>query len=172
MAIEDFTPTLKALAQMDIDAISSYDQAIEAIKDRGIARRLQEFKEDHVRHVEELSAVIRTYGETPPDFSRDVKGFLMEGLTKVVSKLGTTPALKAMRLNEKLTNRKYREALEKKMPDDLRRLIEQNYGDEQRHLHYLEEIAVEERSDVEDPTLRHRQAKKRDDEEPVSGEWT
>lgn len=72
MAQADFLESLEALVQLDHDAVQAYDQAIERIDHIGIASQLTEFRQDHERHITDLSALIQRYGGTPPERSRDL----------------------------------------------------------------------------------------------------
>lgn len=131
------TDTLRALAQLDIDATYAYNQAIDAIDHPQIRARLIEFRADHERHITDLSACLRQLGAEPPERSRDFKGFLIEGFTAIRSMTGTEGALKAMQGNEETTNKAYREALSAELPADVRALVQRNYEDEWRHLAYI-----------------------------------
>ncbi len=124
------------LAQLDIDAVHAYEQAISNIDDATIATSLKTFQEDHKRHITSLSVEIKRLGETPPE-DKDIKGFLISGFTAVRSLTGTEGALKAMKTNEELTTKTYHNALEEGLPSSIRELIERNYSDEQRHLAYI-----------------------------------
>jgi rubrerythrin len=128
---------LSSLAQLDIDAEHAYGQAIDEIKEVAIRDRLSEFREDHKRHVAELIVAIRELGETPPEYKRDTKGFLMEGFTAIRSKTGTEGALKAMRSNEKTTSKTCEKARSWEVPQSVKALIEKNCADERRHLEYV-----------------------------------
>lgn len=127
---------LIALAQLDVDAVLAYEQALKNIDDgeTAILEALESFKADHVRHIDDLSEVVRGLGETPPEFSRDLKGLVIEGMTALMSKVGTRSALLAMTQNEMLTNSSYKAALEMEMPRAAKLVIERNYADEQRHI--------------------------------------
>lgn len=129
---------ISSLVHLDIDAEHAYNQAIDEIKEASIRGRLIEFRDDHKRHVAELSVAIRELGETPPEHKRDTKGFLIEGFTAIRSKTGTEGALKAMRANEKTTTKTYDKARSWDVSPALKTLIEKNYGDEKRHLDYIE----------------------------------
>jgi uncharacterized protein (TIGR02284 family) len=141
MEKKEIVKLLEALAHVDIDAWHAYGQAMEKIEDAlEIRRKLEEFRDDHRRHVTDLSGKIVDLGGNPPEFSKDFKGYLIEGFTALRSISGTQGALAAMRSNEQLTNRKYAKALEEKgLPSDIRDLLERDYADEQRHLHYVED---------------------------------
>jgi rubrerythrin len=51
--------------------------------------------------------------------------------------LGAKGLLVAMIANEMLTNGTYQTALELPCPDEVRKLLERNFADEQRHLRWL-----------------------------------
>lgn len=126
------------LAQLDIDAVYAYSEAISKEEMPDIKDKLTEFMRDHERHANELSKIIRANGEKPPEYTQDFKGHLIEGFTRVRSAIGSNGALKAMRTNEKITNATYERALEYSMPEALRELILQNRDDERRHLEFIE----------------------------------
>jgi uncharacterized protein (TIGR02284 family) len=130
---------LNELIQLDYDALHAYKQAIEKIDDTIARLDLEAFQADHERHVVDLAAAVRTLGGEPECTGRDLKGFLLEGLTALRSVTGTMGALKAMRMNEKLTNRSYERALEAKLPPAARDVVLRNREDERRHLAAIEQ---------------------------------
>lgn len=129
---------LTKLAQLDIDAVEAYNQAIESIDNTKLHQAISRFRDDHIRHIDELSAAIHALGEEPPKRTQDIKGFLIEGFTAIRSATGLEGALKAMRTNEKLTNNAYEDALSWELPPDIKALIEKNRSDEKRHLDFIE----------------------------------
>lgn len=122
---------------LDYDAITAYEEAIEACDSQDIKDQLTLFKGDHERHVKELSAMVRQFGGEPAERG-DIKGFFIQAFTKIVSH-GDRSALMAMRGNELLTNKSYEKALENELPDEVKALLERNLEDERRHLHWIEQ---------------------------------
>jgi uncharacterized protein (TIGR02284 family) len=139
MHSQDIIDRLSSLMQLDIDASYAYGQAIDNIKDPAIKNELIMFRDDHERHITDLSLAITNLGGTPPARSRDFKGFLIEGFTALRSMMGTEGALKAMQGNEQLTNKMYSNALSLDLSPAVRDIVERNYRDEQRHLAYINE---------------------------------
>jgi len=139
-ALEDAIKTLNALIRLDVDAVSAYSQAIDNIHDAEVRSRLVSFRADHERHMTELAAEVDALGGSPPKISPDVKGYLLEGFTAIRSLTGIEGALKAMKVNEALTNRQYQRSLERNLPDRARSIVRRNYEDEQRHLRYVEQV--------------------------------
>lgn len=126
------------LMKVDIDAVHAYDQAIENTDLISVREQLAEFREEHEHHVANLRTLTEAFDVVPPDQSQSVRGFFMEGFTALRSLTGVEGALRAMKSNEELTNRKYREALAQAFPPKTRELLERNYEEEQKHLLFIE----------------------------------
>lgn len=136
---EEIYDNIKDLIQLDVDAVQAYEQALKKIDKSDIYDRIESFKDDHQRHIDDLSTYLIDNGREVPKLSPDLKGLLIEGFTSIRSITGTDGALKAMESNEKLTNKKYKEATDWAVDPDLRIIIMQNYEDERMHLAYIEE---------------------------------
>jgi len=134
---EETVATLNDLIQLDIDAVHAYQQAIDACEIPEVRDRLTAFQGDHQRHVSELGAVVRTLGGQPPE-GKDLKGFVIEGFTAIMS-MGDRTALLAMRGNEELTTRRYDAARRANVAGDALQIIEGNYADEVRHLDWIKQ---------------------------------
>jgi uncharacterized protein (TIGR02284 family) len=130
---------LNSLIQLDIDAYGAYGQAISELPIPPIQERLDQFREDHKTHVTVLSNFVRNLKGTPPNFSPDIKGFLIKGMTAIRSKSGPEGALKAMETNEKLTNESYSKAVRWDAPNDIKMVLEKNYSDERTHLAFIKD---------------------------------
>jgi rubrerythrin len=128
---------LNKLIQIDVDAACSYREAIAHVDDASARYDLESFLFDHERHVMELTSVIRDLGGSPIQAHRDFKGAVLEGMTKLRSR-GTLGALRAMRMNERLTNRTYDRALDRYMPPIGQAIVVENLKDERRHLNEIE----------------------------------
>jgi len=141
MENQKFLKILVNLAQLDIDAESAYEQALTRINNKEYYEQLAKFRDDHLDHINDLSALIRKHGGQPPERTLDFKGYLIEGFTSLRSVTGLVGALKAMKLNEMLTNKIYKGALStedsKNWPEDVIGLIKKNYFDEVKHLAYI-----------------------------------
>jgi uncharacterized protein (TIGR02284 family) len=129
---------LNNLIALDYDAARAYEAAIQRIEARHLIERLRSFQVDHERHIQELGGVVKGLGGKPRA-GPDLKGFLIQGFTAITSEMGDEAALKAMQGNEKLTTKTYSDALADDWPDQIRKLISNNYSDEQRHLAFIEE---------------------------------
>jgi hypothetical protein len=130
----DVVEHLNELRQLDYDAVQAYEQAIQhSEREVDVLMDLMTFKLDHERHIVELDVVIAALGGAPAELHRDLKGVLLEGMTKLRAVTGTIGALKAMRTIEKLTNTRYDRAVEVVAPGDVRLVISMALDDERRH---------------------------------------
>ncbi|MCO4755477.1 MAG: DUF892 family protein [Bacteriovoracaceae bacterium] len=131
---------LTSLHQLDVDAIHAYDEAIKRMENTHVKQKLQEYKHDHEMHLDNLEELIISKGGERPNRKRDMKGMLLEGMTLLRSSMGDEQALKAMKQNEELTNKKYLEALQEFSSDpDCMKVLEHNYADERKHLTFIKE---------------------------------
>lgn len=129
---------LLELIQLDADAIQLYVKALEHVDDFDARIDLELFQADHERHVGELTRIVFDLGGTVPPASLDLKGEILRIVTELRSASGTKGALKAMRMNERLTNRRYEAAIEHPLPEAAVFAITRNLADERRHLAAIE----------------------------------
>ncbi len=132
---------LQSLAQLDVDAIGTYDAALKRVDVPVLMEQLGEFKADHERHVQNLNGLITRYGGEPVKFKPDLKGAVLKGFTAITSMMGNEAALIAMVGNEELTTRTYQAALKMEWSPDEKAVIESHYADEQRHLAWIKDAA-------------------------------
>ena len=124
---------LNKLIQLDFDAAGTYREALLHVDDPSARSDLHSFLGDHERHVMELTRIVRDLGGEPVEAHRDFKGVILEGMTRLRSR-GTLGALRAMRMNEKITNRSYDKAAGVYMPPLGQVIVVENLADERRHL--------------------------------------
>ncbi|MBI2400555.1 MAG: DUF2383 domain-containing protein [Deltaproteobacteria bacterium] len=103
----DIVKELRSLCQLDIDAIHAYNECLNHIDISDIKRDIEKFRADHERHVKDLSALIHSFKEKAPDFTPDLKGYMLDVFSKLRSLTGTEGALKSLRGGENLTNKRY-----------------------------------------------------------------
>jgi len=135
---EKIIEELGELIRYDYDAIGAYNAAISDVKEVQIRDPLIQFRGDHERHVQELSAIVRQLGGDPPQ-NPGLKGVIRKTMTKVAGLGGTELTLKAMRSNEEVLNKTYAHHMSLDFPTDILEVIRRNYGDEQRHLAWIEQ---------------------------------
>jgi uncharacterized protein (TIGR02284 family) len=137
MAEKSEVAKLRSLAQLDADAVGAYDAAISRVAEPLVRERLNDFRVDHVRHVQDLNAHLQRLGGQPVELKPDLKGAAMKGLTAVTSLMGTEAALVAMLGNEEFSNRAYDLALQFDWSPEVRALIQRHREDEYRHVMWV-----------------------------------
>jgi uncharacterized protein (TIGR02284 family) len=137
-----YTHDLNKLIELDLDAIEAYEAAIARLADPADRAQLQQFEEDHRRHVADLTALVQEAGGNPAT-SPDFKRVLTKGKVVVMGIAGDTGVLDAMKSNEETTTRAYDRARQSvDLPLQARAVIERNFSDEQRHLAWIERRAA------------------------------
>lgn len=134
----DVVHKLNELLMLDNDAVRAYSSAIERITIPYVKERLTEFRGDHERHIRDLNDCIRRLGGEPKD-RPDFKGPFIQAMTALRSMAGNEQAIKAMKGNEELTNKKYSEALQTELPVQVVDVVRKNYQDEVKHLAFINE---------------------------------
>jgi hypothetical protein len=130
---------IRALAQLDRDAIDVYEEALEHVVDAGVRDHLIDFRDEHQHHLTELAAAILRLSGQGFIAREDAMGHVAEWITAFRAMGGERGALEALRSAEKYHNARYSEAVTWDVADDqLHAELEQFYADEQRHLAYVE----------------------------------
>ena len=126
---------LNDLLQLEHDALPAYQIAIAGLRSPALRDRLQAFRDDHLRHVNELTALVEARGGVPLRLPH-----LPTGIFKLLVQMSGLPGgdraiLLAFRTNEWQSQEKYRRRVaagtghEPALADFLRRAAE----DETRH---------------------------------------
>ena len=136
---EEIVDKLTDLAQLDYDAVQCYKQALDEVDDSEVRQKFMQFQRDHQEHIRNLNSAITELGGEPYEPSSSAMGLLTEGFTAVRSKIGTNGALHAMETNEKLTNKRYGEAVKMDMPAHAKEVLRRHLEDEKGHLHYIQQ---------------------------------
>ncbi|MBL0942527.1 MAG: DUF2383 domain-containing protein, partial [Alphaproteobacteria bacterium] len=62
---EDFEVALKELLELDYDAVEAYEAAINRLENQEYKTQLNTFKNDHERHIKEISALLKKHNIAP-----------------------------------------------------------------------------------------------------------
>lgn len=131
---------LISLIQLDVDAVNAYEEAIQRIDDDDIRDEMKKFQADYRRHIAQLSVVVTDLGGQPPELGRDVRGYLLEAMTAVMSAVGTKPALRALHACAKIVSRTYHDAVTVDLPPRITSVVKRHAEDEERHLARIEQL--------------------------------
>lgn len=138
METNEMIEKLNSLIRLDNDALSSYNKVIDVIDEPTLKTEITRFRDDHKRHVSVLSELVKSYGGSPSTQEKDIRGVFLGGATALQSLFGVEGALKALQTGEKVTNKNYSDAVQWDVPEDVKIVLRDNYGDEQRHLRFVE----------------------------------
>lgn len=138
---EEIVAGLNDLLQLDHDAIGSYEIAMERLEDRDHASQIAGFRLDHERHVRELTELIRSLGGTPKN-EPHATGPLKQALQGLGAVAGDKGLLMAFRTNELQVRTKYDGYASKAVmwPAEVKRVIDGNALDEERHYRWVSEV--------------------------------
>lgn len=132
---------LNDLLQLDHDALGAYEIAIEKLEDRDHADQIAGFRRDHERHIRELNEVIAELGGTPVN-EPHATGPFKQALQSLGALAGDKGVLVAWRTNELQVRTKYDSYASKAnhWPPHIKRLIDQNALDEERHYQWVVQV--------------------------------
>ncbi len=128
---------LAILVELDMDAIQAYSRAIPCIGSTSVKDLLIRFRQDHERHVEQLSAVIRALDVLPPSPGADRPGCSGQTPAAVDVELAEEGALQMIRFHEELATSNYGSSSGLDLTPNIKELVMENYQDEQVHLRFI-----------------------------------
>jgi uncharacterized protein (TIGR02284 family) len=128
---------LTDLVQLDYDAAEAYQAAIDRLQNTEYRSALSGFKDDHLRHIREISDILTQMGLTPPG-QGDMKSLLTKGKVVMAGLMGDEAILQAMRTNEDDTNTAYQRAVQHpNVPTGTLDALERGREDERRHCEWI-----------------------------------
>jgi uncharacterized protein (TIGR02284 family) len=135
----NFETLLSDLIQLDYDAAEAYQVAIDRVENADFKASLLIFKQDHLRHIDDLSGALAKMGHEPPA-GGDVKRMLTKGKVILGALAGDKAILQAMKTNEDDTNAAYERATgHHEAPPQIHAVFERNLQDERRHRDWMVE---------------------------------
>lgn len=134
---EEIISNLNDLIELDYDAIAAYESAIEKLEEQGLKNQLGDFLKDHQNHIANLSQYVRQAGGEPAE-GPDMIKILTTGKVALAQLGGDHLILKAMRINEEVTNKTYEHEAAKNYPPDIQSTLDNNLADERRHRKWLD----------------------------------
>ncbi len=135
---DDFGTALVELIELDFDAVAAYTAAIDRLTNEEYKQKLREFRDDHERHIRELSAVLLAHNQKTPTGPDHTKQWLSKGKVIIAELMGDQAILAAMRSNEVDTNTAYERIVghKNKWPD-ADEIVKRGLQDEKRHKTWL-----------------------------------
>jgi hypothetical protein len=135
---------LKALLELEYDALGGYNLAIRKLENKEWKEKMSKFKQDHKRHIKELSGFLDSQGETDlksPDY---IKQYLIKGKIALGNLLGDKPIMLAMQSNEEEMVTAYKNMCDRKdLAQAAQHIVKVGLADETRHTLWIKNIQRE-----------------------------
>ena len=131
---------LNDLLQLDHDAVQSYTLAIQALENVGRRQTLIRFREDHERHITELTALVRRHDGLPIELPHPTAAAKLA--TQAAGAAGgDREVLLAFKANERQSRDKYAKALDRLggADESVLEVVRRAAGDEARHYAWAEQ---------------------------------
>lgn len=136
---ENFADALKELIELEYAATDSYEAAIERLENPAYKAKLNEFKNDHMRHIKEISALLKQNNHGIPQSGVLGKQLITIGKVILANMVGDNTILQAMKSNETDTNTAYERMNDHKDKwPEAKEFIKNGLQDEKRHKAWLE----------------------------------
>lgn len=124
---------LNDLLQLDHDAVEAYSLAIARMGDAAVEDALKRYREDHERHIRELTEAIHRHGGVPAQLPHLPSGAFKLAVQGLGALAGTRATLLAFKANERQVRDKYTRAAQQRWPEDVQLAIHRAARDEETH---------------------------------------
>jgi rubrerythrin len=131
---------LNDLLQLDHDAVGAYTLAIQSLPRDAVSETLRRFRDDHERHVAELSDLVRAHGGTPAQLPHLPTGVFKLAVQGLGNAGGLRETLLAFKANEAQARDKYRRHADRTHPADVEAVLRSAAHDEETHYAWAAEM--------------------------------
>lgn len=129
--------TMNRLIGVDLDAKHVYERVLEKTEDQDLRARFREIRDQHQRHVERLTPLVRDRGGVPEEHG-DPEGFLLEELAKIEVH-DRASALRAAHHVARFAFKDYEDAMGEELELEVVHAIRDGYADAKAAHHWLDE---------------------------------
>jgi hypothetical protein len=137
---EETKKLLQDLTQYEIDGAFLILQCKDNINNQLIKSKLQPLQTQFEKDIRELSNMVKKYDGVVPDYTKDFKGYFMNGYAAMRGIFTDKGAIKALHTNLGLIQKSFESALTSTLPSDAKESVRKVYEDNQKA---LEAIKVE-----------------------------
>lgn len=135
---ENLFDAIRDLIELEYSAKEAYEVSLQNISDVEYKNKLNEFKTDHLNHIDKLSELLSEVDEEIPT-GPGAKQWLTKGKVVLSSLIGDITILKAMNSNEIDTNSAYEHmCLREDLDAEILELMQAFLVDEKKHKSWLE----------------------------------
>lgn len=136
--VEATAKALQYLMQYEIDYSYILSQAVDGTSNTAIREKLLKSKEQAETNIKHLAELVTKYGRTPPTYSRDFKGFFMQGYTALRGIATDKGMLRALHSNTVLVLNAYENTLKSDLPGDVRSMVQRILDEKREMIKYLD----------------------------------
>lgn len=138
-AQRSFVDAIKKLIELEYDSIGVYKVTMANLESFKYKDKFYEFKNDHKRHIEELSVFLERVDQKLPINPYVAKHLLTKGKIKLASTFGDENILRAMLCNEKDVITAYKRVISRVGNDNkLNRIALKALEDEKKHKDWIQ----------------------------------
>lgn len=128
---------LSGMVQLNLDAVRILEQALDEMDLPSVREQLVRIRDEHSRHVLDLSAEINILGGSPPEYLRENLGTTTEGLLAIPERVENEELLKILEANEQVSAMRYRAARSWELSPAAAEMIRRQHGEEEVHLQII-----------------------------------
>jgi bacterioferritin (cytochrome b1) len=128
---------LNDLLQLDHDAVNAYSIAIKSLDNESWRESLVRYRGDHERHIQDLTAHIRSLGGVPIELPHIPTGVFKSAVQAAGAAGGDRAILLAFKSNEGQVRDKYQRAAHAGHPPETAELLRRNANDEEEHYRWV-----------------------------------
>lgn len=145
----DIIKKLKTLSQWEIDCIFVFEHAAENLNNDKIRQEIFSMKrkaEDNIRRINKLfilsvdKLIKEKYGKESPRYTKDFKGFFMQGYAAVRGLTGDKGVLEALDTNLKMVFNAFESSLKMNFPEEIRNVLKEIYEQKKEWLEKINRL--------------------------------
>jgi len=135
---EETVKELQKLTQYEIDESFLIGQCIDNIKDQALKARLLTIKTECENNIKELSDLVKQFGGEPPEYSKDFKGYFMNGYAAMRGAFTDQGVLKALHTNFKLILKPFESSINSSFPTETKETLKKIYENKKKIIKDIE----------------------------------
>ena len=120
---EETVKELQKLTQYEIDESFLISQCLDNLKDQALKARLLTIKNECENNIKDLSDLVKQYGGELPEYSKDFKGYFMNGYAAMRGAFTDKGVLKALHTNLKLILKAFESSIKSSLPTETTEIL-------------------------------------------------
>lgn len=139
MSEQELVVMLSGLRYMDQQTAAAYDAAMPQAQDDGVAGQLQQFRDDHIRHVQAIENLLEKMGKMWQLPTQELQQYLAEAVGIIGRATSQDDAMERVLLLERANAAEYESVARANLPtEDAMHLIDKHHLEEQHHATWVE----------------------------------